>query len=105
MTYARRTDSNQREIVSALRQMGYSVAITSSVGDGFPDLVVGKAGATWLIELKSSRKAGYTEHQTVFMRIWTGSPVVRLNSLEEAIDWAKKMPGEGPGTRERETKV
>lgn len=93
MTYAKRTDTNQQEIVAALRKMGYSVAITSGVGDGFPDLVVGRAGQTWLIELKSSRKASYTGPQNVFMRLWTGSPVVRLNSLEEAVDWAKKKPG------------
>lgn len=90
MSYARRTDANQREIVSALRQMGFSVEITSGLGNGFPDLVVGKPGRVWLVECKSSAKAGYTEAQIEFRKRWTGAAPVRLNSLEEAIDWAKK---------------
>ena len=41
MTYhIRRTDSNQCAIVKALRKAGFSVAITSSLGQGFPDLVI-----------------------------------------------------------------
>lgn len=91
MTYAKRTDANQREIVDALRQMGYSVEITSGLGNGFADLVVGKPGEVWLIELKSSAKAEFTEKQIEFRKRWKGKPVVRLNSLEEAIDWGRRL--------------
>ena len=40
MAYAKKVDANQKEIVKAFRQLGAKVAITSSAGDGFPDLVV-----------------------------------------------------------------
>lgn len=100
MTYAKRTDANQREIVSALRRLGYSVVDTSRIGSGFPDLVVGKAGKTWLIEIKSSKKAGYTPDQMIFGLKWSGSKIKRINSLEEAIDWAKECAKKGLGERE-----
>lgn len=53
-------DANQTEVVTALRKAGLSVAITSSMGDGFPDLVVSGFSTTQmcigkrtvLIELK-----------------------------------------------------
>ena len=37
-----RSDDNQTEIVKVYRQLGWHVVITNQVGDGFPDLVVGK---------------------------------------------------------------
>lgn len=89
MTYAKRTDANQREIFAALRQMGYSVVDTSRVGNGFGDGVAGKWGDLWIIEVKSSEKAKYTRDQIEFRKNWKGKPPVRLNSLEEAIAWAK----------------
>jgi hypothetical protein len=36
---AAKTDGNQAEIVEALRKAGRTVAITSRLGDGFPDIV------------------------------------------------------------------
>lgn len=35
-----KVDGNQTKVVEALRKAGLSVAITSSLGNGFPDLVV-----------------------------------------------------------------
>jgi hypothetical protein len=40
MSRAKKVDANQPEIVDTFRQLGAKVAITSSAGDGFPDLVV-----------------------------------------------------------------
>ena len=40
MSRARKVDRNQAEIVQLFRDLGASVAITSSAGDGFPDIVV-----------------------------------------------------------------
>ena len=51
-----RTDANQPQVVKALRDAGATVAITSMVGDGFPDLVVGFRGETLLIEVKDGSK-------------------------------------------------
>lgn len=41
MTYAKRVDRNQQEIVRALKKMGCRVEVTSHIGAGFADLVVG----------------------------------------------------------------
>ena len=40
MSRAKKVDDNQAEIVKTFRALGARVAITSSAGDGFPDLVV-----------------------------------------------------------------
>lgn len=47
-----RKDSNQTPIVEALRLAGATVAITSGLGSGFPDLVVGFRAANFLLEIK-----------------------------------------------------
>jgi len=39
---ARRTDANQEQLVKDLRKSGYTVAVTSEKGKGFPDLVIAK---------------------------------------------------------------
>ena len=52
MYVAKRTDGNQTEIVEGLRKLGYSVAITSMMGKGFPDIVVAKDFKTMLVEIK-----------------------------------------------------
>ena len=61
----KRTDENQIEIVKTLRQTGISVAVTSNLGDGFPDIVTGglmpcphcskKFPQTKLVEIKSEK--------------------------------------------------
>jgi len=53
---AARTDSNQLAVVNALRSIGCEVAVTSQIGNGFPDLVVGFRGKTLLLELKDGSK-------------------------------------------------
>lgn len=71
-----RVDSNQSRIVKELRQAGCSVAITSSLGSGFPDLVVGWRGANYLFEIKdgtlplSGRRL--TDEEKTFRDSWTG---------------------------------
>ncbi len=45
---------NQTPLVKTLRKIPrLSVAITSGVGDGFPDLAVGYRGTTYLFEVKN----------------------------------------------------
>lgn len=53
---AARIDANQPEIVKALRDAGCSVFVTSDVGQGFPDIVVGCRGQNYLIEIKDGAK-------------------------------------------------
>ena len=50
---ASRTDANQTEIVEALRGIGCTVEVASSLRRGFPDLIVGYRGQTYLIEVKA----------------------------------------------------
>lgn len=72
----RRVDANQASIVKDLRKLGYSVAITSYVGNGFPDIVVGKSGMNYLFELKDGEKCAsqqkLTEFEKKFSENWQG---------------------------------
>ena len=85
MTYARRVDSNQSEIVRTLKDMGCSVFDSSRMAGGFPDLVIGVNKVTCLVEIKSSDKAKYTSAQEAFMMNWHGSTVARIDSVDAAI--------------------
>lgn len=78
-----RTDANQREIVAALRKIGVSVAITSDVGGGFPDLVASKAGRNVLLECKTGEEK-LTNDQLFFVGSWKGEYHI-VRSPEEAV--------------------
>ena len=78
-----RTDDNQGAIVDALRAIGASVAITSQVGDGFPDLVVASFGEHFLMEVKVPG-GRLTPAQVDFYRGWAG-PVYIVETEAEAI--------------------
>lgn len=91
MTYAKRVDSNHKELVKALRDMGCSVFDTSRVAGGFPDCVVGKNGKTVLCEFKSSLTAKFTPAQDMFMMNWKGSTVVRIHDIDGVITLVKML--------------
>jgi Holliday junction resolvase len=83
MSYAKRVDKNQQEIVEEFRKLGFCVYITSHVGRGFPDILVGIGNThTILVEIKSTEKAKFTDAQNEFMSKWTGGPVVRIDSID-----------------------
>lgn len=84
MTYAKRVDANQKEIVKTLRDLGASVVDLSKVGHGVPDLAIGYAGLTVFVEVKSSEKATFTDDQLEFMKRWNGGAIVRINDVEGA---------------------
>lgn len=69
---AKRIDNNQNEIVKGLRKCGYSVAITSMIGKGFPDIVVGAKNKNYLFEIKKTTKDKLTEHEEKFAMFWGG---------------------------------
>jgi hypothetical protein len=89
--YAKRVDSNQKEIVKVFKDLGCSVFDTSRIGQGFPDLVIGKNQKTVLVEIKSSDKAAYTTAQNLFMMNWRGSTVVRINDIDGVIRLVKLL--------------
>jgi hypothetical protein len=51
-----RVDANQRAIVVALRDIGASVQSLATVGNGCPDILVGRDGQNWLFEIKDPTK-------------------------------------------------
>lgn len=57
---ARRVDANQVAIVEAFRRLGARVRVTSTLGDGFPDLAVAAVHGgrrRWhLVEVKDGQK-------------------------------------------------
>lgn len=50
---ARRVDTNQAEIVAALRGVGARVQLLHTVGNGCPDALVGFRGQLHLLEIKT----------------------------------------------------
>lgn len=83
--YAKKVDRNQSEIVKTFKALGCSVLDLSRVGSGCPDLLVGIGGNSILVEIKSSAKAKFTEHQLEFMAGWRGGAVARIDSVDAAI--------------------
>jgi Holliday junction resolvase len=63
----------------------------SSVGKGFPDILVGKNNKTVLVEIKSSDKAKFNKHQKEFMVHWKGSAVCRIQDIEGVINLVKMI--------------
>lgn len=81
------TDSNQSDIVKALRQRLYSVRSLHKVGSGFPDLIVGTGTHNVLIEVKTKtgKAKGKTKlQQDEFFATWKG-PKALVRSIDEAL--------------------
>jgi len=87
---AAKVDANQPDIVKALRAIGATVAVTSTVGQGFPDICVGFRGRNFMIEVKDGRKPPserrLTPDQVDFHAAWRGEVVV-VESVEQAIEY------------------
>ena len=84
MTYAR-IDTNHKEIVKALRDAGATVVSMASLKHGTPDILVGYAGETILMEIKRDAKAKFTPDQLDFLSKWKGGAISRVDSVEAAI--------------------
>ena len=91
MRFAARRDENEREIVDALRGVGASVHRLD--GPGLPDLLVGRAGETYLLEVK--RPAGprggvkgrtLTAPQVQFQSEWRGRKAVVVADTWQALE-------------------
>lgn len=76
MRRAARVDANQSADVKAIRDAGMTVAVTSALGKGFPDLVIGFRGLTCLVELKDGSKPPSAQKLTAdeekFRDSWAG---------------------------------
>lgn len=79
-----RVDSNQGDIVSALRRAGCTVQSLARLGDGCPDLLVGAHGRNYLLEVK-----GATGTRTPAQLTWHGNwngVVCIVRSADEALE-------------------
>lgn len=84
-----RRDGNHRDLVRALRQIGASVQDLADVGGGCPDLLVGLAGRTVLLEVKDGNRPPSERRLTVpeeeWIDAWRGGPVAVVENLAEAV--------------------
>lgn len=80
-------DNNHDEIAHALQDIGAAVMDTSSLGDGFPDIIVGFRGEVYLIEIKNDKtaygKKGLNKKQVEFHAKWAGYVHI-VRSIDEA---------------------
>jgi hypothetical protein len=92
----RRVDQNQSKIVERFRGLGAKVAITSSLGNGFPDACVGLPWLrkVFLVEIKDGKKPPsarkLTEDEQKFFDEWEGCVHV-VNNEEEATELFNRM--------------
>jgi hypothetical protein len=77
-------DANHPGIQQAYIDMGCSVFDASKVGSGFPDLVVGIAGTTHLVEIKAPT-GKLRKSQADFNDAWRGGKPVIVRSVEDVI--------------------
>lgn len=84
----KKTDRNQAEIVRALRQAGASVQSLVEVGKGCPDILVCRAGALYLMEIKDWQqppsKKRLTPMEKQWHELWSG-PVAVVETVEQAL--------------------
>lgn len=88
MRYAAKIDSNQNEVVNALRKAGASVQSLAALGKGVPDLLVAIRGVNLLMEIKDGNKPKsaqkLTEDQLKWHGAWQG-PVCIVDGPEAAL--------------------
>lgn len=91
---AKKIDVNQPLIVNQLRRCGFSVAVTSQLGQGFPDIVVGKYGKNLLVELKDPDKPAsarkLTPDEQKFHEAWQGNIIIAL-TVEDILNEFNKI--------------
>ena len=90
-----KVDKNQVAIVEALRRCGASVTSLAEVGRGVPDLLVGHAGKTALMEVKNSdlppSARGLTLDQQIWHAEWRGGTLAVVCDVESALRVLKVM--------------
>ena len=88
MTYSKRADANQAEIVKALRDIGATVQHLHTLGHGCPDLLVGIRGVNLLLEVKDGNKPqsrqSLTDDEREWHEAWRGQVCI-INSVDQAV--------------------
>ena len=88
MRRAARRDANHTEVGDFLRALGWSVLDLASLGNGCPDLAVGKPGVMAFIEIKDGSKPAsqrkLTEKEQKVRDNWDGPYIVALSGEDAA---------------------
>jgi hypothetical protein len=79
--YKASTDSNQAEIVAALRQAGRYVMLIN----GVVDLLVSYQGKMFLLEIKT-KKGKLRPSQEKLLKEWKGPEIHIVRTIEEALE-------------------
>ena len=89
MRRAAKIDSNQDQVVSALRAAGAKVQSLAAIGQGVPDLLCQYKGTFYLIEVKDGRKAPsqrrLTDDQVKWHEEWKSAFLGVVESPDEAL--------------------
>ena len=89
MRRSAKVDKNQPEIVEAMRRYGASVTSMAGLGKGVPDLLVGHAGKTAIVEIKDGSlppsARGLTLDQQIWHAEWRGGTLAVVCDVESAI--------------------
>jgi len=78
-----RKDANHNQIAKVFERAGCTVVDTSSMGGGFPDMIVARRGRTVVVEVKSRSKP--SDDQKDFAIWWRGAHAF-VYSDDEALD-------------------
>ena len=84
MRRAARADTNQPDIVKALRRGGATIWHTHTIGRGGPDIVIGYCGVNVLAEIKRDEREPLTPAEFKFHAAWRGQIVRLTNECEAA---------------------
>ena len=79
----KRVDSNQAQIVKALRDIGCTVEHLHAIGKGVPDILVGSKSRNFLLEIKDGDKKVLTPDQANWHKLWKGQVHV-VTSVDDA---------------------
>ena len=88
MRRAAKVDDNQPLIVLTFRKLGWSVECLHAVGGGVPDLLIGKMGFNFLVEVKDGKKPPskrkLNADQVEWHEKWRGQACV-IETVEQAM--------------------
>ena len=83
-----RKDGNQDDLVDCLIKAGCSVQSLANLGSGCPDLLVGRAGVNYCLEVKDGSKPPSERKLTPDQFIWTvawNGQVDVVKDIDEAL--------------------
>jgi Holliday junction resolvase len=89
----RKVDDNQKEVVKAFRDLGWSVLDIHIVGKGAPDIICGKHGFNIMVEIKDGKKSPsqrkLNDKEEKFFSEWRGSIVI-VENIGDVIEFDRK---------------